>query len=379
MAVDLSSVRAEFPVTDEWAYMNHAAIGPFPRRTTTAVEQMVRGFTVPIEDDGGARERAIETARENVAALVKGRPDHVAFVGSLADAISLATQGIDWQPGDNVLIPREEFPSDVYPVLNLQRRGVEVRYVDKGEDGFTSVDKIAAALDSRTRALVLSHVEFMTGFRNDLHAIGALCQDHDILSIVDGTQSIGPIEIDFVESGIDVIAAHCYKWLMASFGLGVMHFSERAIERIHPTYSGRLGVKSGYEDLDYALDWRDGALRYQTGGLNYISLSAFNASSDLIRSIGIPEIEQHVLKLTDRLLSEVAQMGYQVTSSLDPAHRSQICSFTTGDRDRDAQLVETMQQHKVAVSLRGRGVRVSPYFYNSDEDIDRLLELLPGQ
>jgi selenocysteine lyase/cysteine desulfurase len=256
---------------------------------------------------------------------------------------------------------------------------VEVRYVDKGADGFTSVEQIAARIDRRTRALVISHVEFMTGFRNDLAAIGKLCREHDLLSIIDGTQSVGPLAIDVAESGIDVIAAHCYKWLMASFGLGVMHFSERAVERIHPTYSGRLSVKSGSEDLDYKLEWRDGALRYQTGGLNYISLAAFNASAELIRAIGSREIERHTLELTDRLLNEVAAMGYQVTSNLDPAHRSQICSFTSGDRERDAQLVEMMTGHKVAVCLRGRGVRVSPYFYNSNEDIDRLLELLPMQ
>ncbi len=377
MAVDLSSLRAEFPVTQDWSYLNHAAIGPFPRRTTAAIEEVVHGFSSPQEMDGEAREGSIQIARENVAALVGGQSDQVAFVGSLADAISLATAGIDWQRGDNVLIPREEFPSNVYPVLNLERHGVEVRYVDKGDDGFTSVDRIAAAIDSRTKALVISHVEFMTGYRNDLTAIGTLCHDRDILSIVDGTQSIGPLAIDVAESKIDVIAAHAYKWLMAAFGLGVMHFSERAIERIHPTYSGRLSVQSGFENLEYSLDWRPGAARYQTGGLNWITLAAFNASADLVRSVSPREIEQHTLKLTDRLLEEVAAMGYQVTSSLDPSHRSQICSFTTGDRERDGQLVSMMEDRKVAVSLRGRGVRVSPYFYNSDEDIDRLLELLP--
>ncbi len=377
MALDLSTVRSEFPVTEDWAYLNHAAIGPFSRRTTAAIEEVVHGFSSPEEMDSEARGASVDVARENVATMVGGRADHVAFVGSLADAISLATAGIDWQPGDNVLIPREEFPSNVYPVLNLERHGVEVRYVEKGDDGFTSVARIADAMDGRTRALVLSHVEFMTGYRNDLNAIGKLCQERDVLSIVDGTQSIGPLAIDVSESGIDVIAAHAYKWLMAAFGLGVMHFSERAIERIHPTYSGRLSVQSGFEDLEYKLEWRPGAARYQTGGLNWITLAAFNASAELIRSIGSRDIEQHTLQLTDRLLSEVAAMGYQVTSNLDPAHRSQICSFTTGDRERDGQLVEMMQQRKVAVSLRGRGVRVSPYFYNSDEDIDRLLELLP--
>ena len=377
MALDLATVRSEFPVTEEWAYLNHAAIGPFSRRTTAAVDAVVHGFSSPEAMDRDGRAAAPDIAREHVAALVGGTSERVAFVGSLADAISLATAGIDWQPGDNILIPREEFPSNVYPVLNLERRGVEVRYVEKNERGFTSVDKIAAAIDAQTRALVISHVEFMTGYRNDLSAIGALCRERDVLSVVDGTQSIGPLPLSVDIDGIDVIAAHCYKWLMAAFGLGIMHFSERAIERIHPTYAGRLSVNSGFENLDYALDWRPGAQRYQTGGLNWITLTAFNASAELIRSFDPREIEAHTLRLTDRLLDEVSAMGYRVTSDRDPAHRSQICSFSSGDAEQDAALVERMTSNHVAVSLRGKGIRVSPYFYNDDDDIGRLLELLP--
>jgi cysteine desulfurase/selenocysteine lyase len=377
LTVDLASLRTEFPVTEKWAYLNHASIGPFSRRTTAAIDAVVHGFSSPEEMDSVGREAASGLARENVAALVGGESERVGFVASLADAISLATAGIGWKAGDNILLPREEFPSNVYPVLNLERLGVEVRFVEKDENGFTSIEHIEAAIDSRTRALVISHVEFMTGYRNDLHAIGQLCQSHGILSIVDGTQSIGPLPINADANGIDFIAAHSYKWLMAAFGLGVMHFSARAIDQVHPTYTGRLSVNSGFQDLDYALDWRPGAQRFQTGGLNWISLTAFNASAELIRRFDTDEIEQHTLRLTDRLLDEVAVMGYQVTSSLEPSHRSQICSFTTGSAERDAALVDTMKARHVAVSLRGRGIRVSPYFYNNDDDIDRLLELLP--
>src|SRR6185312_13384515 len=223
VAIDMATLRADFPVTEKWAYLNHASIGPFSRRTTAAVDSVVHGFSSPEEMDSAGREAASGLARENVASLVGGDPDRVAFVASLADAISLATAGIDWKDGDNILLPREEFPSNVYPVLNLKRRGVDVRFVDKGEDGFTSIDRIEAAIDGRTRALVISHVEFMTGFRNDLQAIGKLCQARDVLSIVDGTQSIGPLPIDADANGIDFVAAHTYKWLMAGFGLGVMH------------------------------------------------------------------------------------------------------------------------------------------------------------
>ena len=377
MATRVQDLRAEFPFTDQWAYLNHAAYGPFSRRTAAALNAVTAAFTSPATIDFTAYAGTESRAREHVAALVGGVPERVAFVGSLAEAMSLAAAGIDWKAGDNVVIPRDEFPSVVYPFLNQERHGVEVRFVDKDERGFTDLGRIEAAMDGRTRALVLSHVEFMDGFRNDLHAIGALCRARDILSIVDGTQSIGALPIDFDASGIDVIGAHAYKWLMASFGLGVMHFSERAIERIHPAYAGRLSVQAGFEDLGYTLEWRAGAARYQTGGLNWLSLAAFNASADVVREADPAETQRHCRALTERLLDEVNAMGYQVTSCRDLEHRSQIVSFSAGDTDSDARVVALLEERNVAVSLRCKGVRVSPYFYNNDDDIDRLLESLP--
>jgi selenocysteine lyase/cysteine desulfurase len=377
MAVPLSSLRSEFPVAETWAYLNHATHGPFARRTVAAVDEVARAWACPPTMSGATREGAIETARANVAALVNGDPARAAFVGNLGDAMSLCAAGIDWASGDNVVIPRDEFPSVVYPFLNLERRGVEVRLVEKDARGFTDLERIAAAMDERTRALVISHVEFMDGFRNDLAALGRLCRERDALSLVDVTQSMGALPIDVAATGIDVVAAHGYKWLMASYGLGVIHLSERAIERIRPVYVGRLSVSKGFEDLDYALDWRAGAQRYQTGGINWLGLAAFNASAELIRAADPAATERHTLALTDRLLAAVAAKGYRVTSCLDRPHRSQIVSFTTGDHAADAALVTDLAARQVAVSLRGRGVRVSPYFYNTDEDVDRLIEGLP--
>jgi cysteine desulfurase / selenocysteine lyase len=243
--------------------------------------------------------------------------------------------------------------------------------------GFTDLNRIADAIDDRTRALAISHVEFMDGFRNDLAAIGRLCQDRGVLSIVDVTQSVGPLAIDVAATGVDVVAAHGYKWLMVSYGLGVMHLSERALAEIQPVYVGRLSVNKSFEDLDYALDWREGALRFQTGGINWLSIAAFNASAELIRAANPAQTERHTLALTDRLLAAVDAKGYRITSCQDRPHRSAIVSFTTGSPNADAAIVADLARQNVAVSRRGRGVRVSPYFYNTDEDLDRLTELLP--
>lgn len=379
MERSVEELRAEFPVAEEWAYLNHATHGPLSRRTVAAVDAVARAWMVPPTLGPTARDAAFETARANVAALVGGNAANVAFVGNLAEAVSLCAAGIDWKDGDNVVIPRDEFPSVVYPFLNLERRGVELRLVEKGEDGFTDLDRVDRAIDRRTRALVISQVEFMDGFRHDLKEIGRIGRERGVLTIVDATQSMGALPIDAASSGIDVIAAHGYKWLMCTYGLGVIHFSERALAEIHPVYVGRLSVNKGFEDLDYALDWRAGAHRFQTGGYNWLSLAAFNASAELIRAAEPPRTESHTLALTDRVLAGAEAKGYRVTSCLDPVHRSQIVSFTSGTRDTDSRIVSDLLGRNVAVSLRGRGVRVSPYFYNTDEDVDRLIEGLPSR
>jgi selenocysteine lyase/cysteine desulfurase len=249
--------------------------------------------------------------------------------------------------------------------------------VEKGDDGFTDLDRLTAAADARTRALVISHVEFMTGFRNDLDAIGRFCRERGIISVVDATQSMGAWPLDVQRSGIDVIAAHGYKWLMSSFGLGVVHLSPQAIEAIRPVFVGRLSVQVNYDNPEFRLEFQPDARRYQTGGINWLGTAAFNASCELVFAADPERTAQHCRALTDRLLQEVAELGYTVTSCLDPNHRSQIVSFSSGDRDSDARIVENLEANHVSVSLRGRGVRVSPYFYNTDADVDRLLELLP--
>lgn len=379
MPMDTSSLRQHFPITEEWNYVNHATHGPFPVGTSSAISELAKQWYSPPDLDHSGNDQTTDAVRRMVAGMVNGKPENVAFTGSLAESMSLAAAGLDWQPGDNCVIPEHEFPSVVYPFLNLERRGVTVRFAPKGPDGFTSVDAIRGVTDERTRAIVVSHVEFMNGFRNDLAALSQLAHDLDAVLISDVTQSLGPSVVDVASTGVDVIAAHSYKWLMASYGVGVTYLSDRAIERIQPTYAGRLSVDLGFEDLGYELRWRSGAARYQTGGLNWITLSGLRASLELISAMKPADIAEHTIGLTDRLLDGVESKGYSIASSRDPEHRSAIVAFTTGDAQADSALVGELEKKRISVVLRGMGIRVSPYFYNTDHEIDQLVDALPAR
>jgi cysteine desulfurase / selenocysteine lyase len=376
-ATDVRTFREEFPVTQDWSYLNHAAYGPFPQRTVRALTEYAEAFAQAPTFFTPEREKIPGEAAEYVGRLAGTTGDMVAWVPSLADGMNLMAHGVDWKDGDNVLIPVDEFPSVVYPFLNLQSKGVELRYVQKNAEGRTDLNLIEAAIDGRTRAVALSYVEFMDGYRNDLKALGALCKARGIELFVDATQGLGAQPIDLPETGVSAVAAHGYKWLMAGFGVGCVVFNADAIERIKVTYAGRLSVKGGFEDAEYKLDWRDGAGRYQTGGLNTLGLTGLHASLSLVTEAGPEWTRQHTLGLLDKLVEGVQGMGYEVASDLTPERRSQIMAFTSGNHTRDGELVEQLTRANVAVTLRGRGVRVSPYFYNNEDDIERLLEALP--
>lgn len=376
-AVEAGAHRDEFPMTSDWAYLNHAAHGPYPTRTVKALQDYAASWASPSDYDGSRSDRVIAEAREGIAELAGGSPSMVTFNGSLAEGMNLLANGIDWKEGDNVLIPVEEFPSVVYPFLNLQYRGVTVRFVEKNAEGRTDIGLIEAAMDERTRAVALSHVEFMDGYRNDLKVLGSLCQSKGVELFVDATQSLGAQPIDLNDSGVTAVAAHAYKWLLAGFGIAAVVFADGAIERIRPTYAGRMSVDVSWEDSEYRLNFKPTAERYQTGGMNIIGLTALQSSLSLVRDVGPAWNAQHTASLIDRLAEGVTESGYRVVSTLDPHYRSQIVAITSGDLKRDGEIVEELEKRNVSVTLRGRGIRVSPYFYNTTEDIDRLLEALP--
>ena len=376
---NVNELRAEFPMTEKWAYLNHAAWGPFPTRTVQAMEEYARSWASPADFYENQSGDLVEDVRAGIAELAGGDPSMVAFTSSLAEGMNLLLNGIDWKPGENVVMPINEFPSVVYPALNLEHRGVSVKMVEKDAEGRTDYGKLEAAIDDKTRAVAISHVEFADGHKNDLKVLGEICKSKGVELFVDATQSLGAQPINIDNTGVTAISAHCYKWLLASFGIAPVVFSKGSHERVRPTYAGRNSVISDWEDPEFKLEYKPDASRYQTGGYNIMGLTALRSSLTLVREVGPQRSSAHTNALIDRLVAGVGDSGYQVVSSLDPTYRSQIVTISTGDLERDNQITEELVSRNVSVTMRPKGIRISPYFYNTEEDIDRLLEALPPQ
>jgi cysteine desulfurase / selenocysteine lyase len=374
-AWELARLRSvEFPLTARWAYLDHATVSPMPARTAATLAERVATLQDPSRETG-QREAFAREARERLGRLMNVAPAQIALLANLAEAMAVVANGLPWQAGDEVVIPEREFSSLVYPWLNLARQGVRVVFVPK--DGpATALDRIAAAITPRTRIVAVSHVEFLNGFRHDMTALGRLCADRGVLLAVDVTQSLGVLPVDAVAWGADVVAVHGYKWLMAMHGIAALYVSEAAMARIHPTAPGRSSVTGGFESLDYALDWHPDARRYQGGGPNWLGAAALASSLSLTEEIGVERGSAQARSVADAVVAGLQGLPVRITTDLRDAHRSQIVSFSTGTPEGDAALVARGRERGVYLARRAMGVRVAAHFWNSDDDAERLLELV---
>lgn len=374
--IDLDALRAEFPVTEEWVYLNHAGIGSMPR--VAAARMAGLAATVAASGDRRWPERndEVERVRRQVARLLGARAAHeVAFVGNTSEGLSAVAWGLDWRPGDNVVGPEPEFPSNLYPWMSLAPLGVEYRRVPEREGRVEPAD-LAAAIDSRTRVVAVSWVQYATGHRLDLAPVRTACDDAGALLVVDAIQGVGALAFDVEAAGADACALAAHKWLLGPEGLGVLYVSDRVIERLRSTRNGWRSVADRYEWVAVDPTPAPGALRFEAGTLNVYGIHALGASIDLLLSLGIDAVETRVLALAERAARGLASRGFALAAPRRaPAETSGIVAATHPDRPAE-DLARRLAERGIVVAARAARLRVSPHAYNTEEEIDRFLAAL---
>lgn len=315
----------------------------------------------------------IERARAKMAGLIGAGADEIGWVPNTALATMIVASGIDWREGDNMVTVHGGFPASVYPWLWVRRQGVEVRFV-KPQNGRVPVDSIVEAMDKRTRALSTSWVEFSTGFKHDLARLGQVCREREIIFNVDAMQGVGALKLDVEEAGVHFLGAGTAKWLMGPHGLGVFYGRKDMLDRIGYITANWRSVSDSSDYLNYEQPWVARASRIEGSTQNMSAIVAFDAVLDLIYEVGQARIEARVLELTDRLIDGLLARGYDLVSSLEPEERSGIVCFRAkGD---PMEVLARAQAENVIIAVRLGLVRVSPHFYNNEDEIDRLLTLL---
>ena len=368
--------RSEFPVTETYIYMNHAGVAPLSRRVREAMAGFIEDATVNGAVNAEDWAETAEVCRTVGAQLINADTTEIAFMKNTTQGILIAANGIDWQEGDNVVTTAVEFPANVYPWWSLKERyGVETRMVTERE-GCIYIEDIASVIDTRTRALTISHVEFASGFRNDIQALGELCREHNIWFIVDAIQSLGAIEVDVKSCNVDILAADGHKWLLAPEGAAIFYCADERREQLINTNIGWSSVVNPRDFLNYDLTQKPDATRFEEGSYNSVGLYGLKAAIDLLLDIGIPVIETRILELTAGLIVGLEAKGYRVITPKEDEERAGIVIFES-EQYTPAEIYEMLYAENIITAERGSGVRVSPHFYNTVSEVERLLEVLP--
>ena len=371
--MDEQTRHRQFPVTANRIFMDHARVAPIPARVRDAMADFVKEAC----EHGNARYanwmQDVERTRKSFARLINADESEVAFVKNTSEGISIVASGLDWQAGENVVVPDIEFPSNIYPWMNLKRLGVETRFV-KAVEGKVRFEDIVNQVDAKTRLISISSVEFNSGFRNDLNRIGTFCKEKGILFFVDAIQSLGVMPIDVKRDHIDFLAADGHKWMLSVEGLGGFYIAKDVLEKVRPVMIGWGSVANAGDYLNYDITLQPDAKRFEEGSLNVMSIHGWGAALDLLQEVGIDKITERVLMLGDKIIEELRRRNFKILNSTVEEERSGIVLFT-GGLDFDS-LEEKMCEQGVSLTVRGGRLRLSPHFYNTEEEIEKVFDLL---
>jgi selenocysteine lyase/cysteine desulfurase len=367
--------RREFPVCEKKAFLAHAGVSPLPRRVTEAMRCYLDAAARD-DQESTLPERIVGETRQLAGKLIGASAEEIAFVGSTSMGLAMVATGLAWQSGDNLVCYRDDYPANVYPWVDLERRGVRVRFVEPKQYGNVTVEDLEPIVDDRTRLVALASTHFVSGWRLDVDRIGQFLKREGILFCLDGIQSFGALQTTVRHA--DFAAADAHKWLLGPLGVAIFYVRHEHFGKLHPPLVGwRNAVCPDYIAEEKLTFWPD-ARRYEPGSLNLVGLVGLHAALKMILELGIDVIEQRVLRLAKQVVSEAQRRGFEVLGpELDNKWMSGIVSLLSKHHDIE-RLHAKLVQANVITSLRRRrdGVRclrVSAHFYNREEEIERLM------
>ncbi len=373
------SLRQAMPISQSWAYFDHGAVAPLPLATHRAISSWLEQACYEGDTQWLQWSKKIESLRSDLARLLHASASEIALVPNTSTGISLVAEGLDWRPGDNVVVPSNEFPSNLLPWKNLQGRGIEFREVQVNEQGELSVESILEAMDSRTRLVSVSWVGFSTGYRCNLDEICEAVQRRGALFFVDAIQGMGVFPLDLSEIPIDFLAADGHKWMLGPEGAGMLFVREKHLERLRLTVVGWGSVPNAGQFSAQDVRWKNQASRFEAGSQNMVGMIGFGASVRLLLEHGADRadspIAESILENVDYLSGRLRQLGYQPSTHPNRVHRSGIVSWKLGHHD-PLMVRQKLLDRKVVTSVRLGQLRASIHAYNNRSDLDRLLEAL---
>lgn len=370
MSFRMTKIREQFPITKNQTFLNHAAQSPLPQPVADILHKHVEessnfGIT-PVEwRDGG---------KPFFAKLIGSKPEEIACIENTSFGLNLVANMLPFSSGSKIVTTDLEFPSVVYPWL-LKSPNLKVHYV-KNVDGKILCEDLEKAVDDQTVAIVVSHVEYVNGFRHDLKGLSEIAHEHGAYLIVDAIQSAGALQIDVKRDNVDFLATACYKWLLSPPGAGYLYVKDELVERLKPPFVGWASVKDEvFDTADFWDIWNlklsETASRFEVGSHSVLSFLGAREAIQMLLDYGIANIENRILKLTGYLIETVKDFNLQLQTPEELQYRSGIVNIKM---KKSQEFVERLYRKDIIVSARTQGIRISPHFYNTEEEICTLVE-----
>jgi cysteine desulfurase/selenocysteine lyase len=365
-----------FPIVRDKIFLAHAAVTVLPNPVAEAISNYVHKSAREFPDFTESL-RIIRETRESAARLLHASPEEIALLGPTSLGLSLFANGIPWEAGDEVVCYLDDYPANVYPWLNLRHRGVTVRYLEPAGLGEITVEIVERALTNRTRLVALASCNFISGYRIDLAAIGAMLHARGILFSVDAIQTLGAFPTTVEQ--VDFLSADSHKWLLGPLASGVVYVKKEHFDLCRPTLLGSWNIRApGFVAQD-RIEFLDTAQRYEPGAMNLLGIVGMKTAIDLLLEAGIDRIGDRILALRARLIEGMVPAGYRLLGAPGSAAGSGIVTFSHPTRDLN-EVFQRLTQARVFCSQRqdrpgNHYIRFSPHFYNSEAEIDRVLEI----
>ena len=370
--------RHEFPVAATKIFLGHAGVCALPRRVAEAIAHYTLNATQGDQEALLPRIK-IEHSRELAAKLLNAQPDEIAFVGPTTLALGYVANGLKFRKSDNILIYHDDYPSNVYPWMALAERGVQVRLINVRELGKIRAIDVQGQVDENTRLVALASCHFVSGWRLNLPAIGKFLRQRGVLFCVDGIQTLGAFPTT-VEN-IDFLAADAHKWLLGPCAAGIFYVRKELHDVLKPTVLGWNNVRCPNYVAQDTLALRSGAHRYEAGSDNLLGLVGLSAALEMLLEVGLDNIAAELLRQRAWLVPAIQGRGYTVLQpAAPPENASGIVTFFKPDKDMK-ELHAKLEVAHIVTSLRAdragqQYLRLSPHFYNTDEELRRVVGLL---
>ena len=367
-------LRAQMPIVENWAYFDHAAVAPLPTPAVNAIHEWTEDTAKNGDANWWQWKKNVNRVRKLGAELVGAQADEIAIIRNTTEGITIVAEGIPWKDGDNVVTPEGEFPSNLFPWKNLERRGVEVRVVPT-ENERVDLKAIAAACDGRTRLIAVSWVGFASGYRNDLAALTEIAHRNGSQIFVDAIQALGVFPMDVREIPIDYLAADGHKWMLGPEGAGFLYLKKDHLENLYPLGVGWNSPRIRGDFRSPEMDLRNIAARYEGGSFNMCGIAALGNSLELLMSYGAERIAQRLLEVTGILIDKLRTAGATIESCEEERHRSGIvaCSHPKIDPEKFREFCLT---RGVVANARIGKIRLSPHAYSNDDDIAKTIDCI---